>query len=80
MNKIAKSALGLIIITILSKILGFGRELVLTYIYGATDISDIYITTLSIPGTLFATIGVAISTICIPLFYEIDGIDGRKKA
>lgn len=80
MNKIAKSALGLIIITILSKILGFGRELVLTYIYGATDISDIYITTLSIPGTLFATIGVAISTICIPLFYEIDGIDGRKKS
>lgn len=37
MNKVAKSAIYLMIATILSKILGFARELVLSSSYGATN-------------------------------------------
>ena len=72
MSKVAKSTIGLMIVTMLSKILGFCRELVLTYFYGATDISDIYITSSTIPTILFASIGAALATTFIPLFCELD--------
>lgn len=80
MSKIAKATLGLMIATMLSKVLGFGRELVLTYVYGANSMADIYITTLSIPTILFASIGTALGTTFIPLFYEVDKINGREES
>lgn len=80
MSKVAKATIGLMIVTMLSKVLGFGRELVLTYFYGATEISDVYITAYSIPIILFTSIGTAILTTFIPLFYEIDKNEGRDKS
>ena len=70
MSKVAKATIGLMIVTILSKVLGFGRELALTYVYGADTIADVYITALSIPGVLFATIATALGTTFIPLFLK----------
>lgn len=70
MNKVAKNTLILMIITIISKILGFIRELVLGGIYGTTFYSDAYIVAMNIPGTLFSLIGIALSTTFIPLYYE----------
>lgn len=80
MSKVAKATIGLMIGTMLSKVLGFGRELVLTYFYGATDISDVYITSSSIPTILFASVGAALATTFIPLFYEIEKNNGRDKS
>lgn len=70
MNKVAKTTLMLMIITIISKILGFARELVLGGIYGTTFYSDAYIVAMNIPGTLFSLIGIALATTFIPLYYE----------
>lgn len=53
--------------------------MVLTYVYGADAIADVYITSLSIPGVLFVTISSALGTTFIPLFLEIDKLKGRKK-
>ena len=80
MSKVAKTTIGLMIVTMLSKVLGFGRELALTYVYGANAISDVYITSLSIPSILFSTIASALSTTFIPLFLRIDKSKGRKKS
>lgn len=80
MSKLAKATLGLMIVTMLSKFLGFCRELALTYVYGASASSDAYITAMSIPNVLFASIATSLSTTFIPLFYEVDKVDGRKKA
>lgn len=80
MSKVAKATIGLMIVTILSKILGFGRELVLTYFYGATEISDVYITSSTIPTILFASVGTALATTFIPLFYELDKNNGREES
>jgi len=80
MSKVAKATIWLMIVTMLSKILGFGRELVLTYFYGATEISDVYITSSTIPITLFASIGTALATTFIPLFYEVDKNKGRDES
>lgn len=80
MSKVAKTTFCLIIITMLSKVFGFGRELVLTYIYGTGYISDAYITSMNIPTLLFTTIGSAIGTTFIPLFYDIEKELGNKKS
>ena len=80
MSKVAKATIGLMVVTMLSKILGFGRELILTYFYGATEISDVYITSSNIPTVLFKSIATALATAFIPLFYEIDKSEGRDKS
>lgn len=72
MNNFTKSAFILILITLLSKIFGFCRELTLTYFYGASAISDVYITSVSIPTILFSSFSAALATTFIPIFYEID--------
>lgn len=80
MNKITKATIGLILVTVISKILGFGREIVLGNLYGATMYSDVYIVAMNIPGTLFSLIGTAIGTTFIPLYYENYNLGGKKKA
>ncbi|WDC84192.1 hypothetical protein PL321_18410 [Caloramator sp. mosi_1] len=59
------------IITVLSKILGFAREVTLSYFYGANNITDAYLISLTIPSVIFAFLGVALGTGFIPIFNEI---------
>ncbi len=80
MSKVAKATIGLMIFTMLSKILGFCRELTLTYVYGVSSVTDVFITTLSIPTVLFTSIGAAIGTTIIPIFYEVDKNNGRENS
>lgn len=56
----------LMIGTVLSKVLGFVRELIVAYRFGAGVISDAFVLTNGIPGILFSAIGVAISINFIP--------------
>jgi putative peptidoglycan lipid II flippase len=60
--------------------MGFGRDLVLSYFYGTSNISDIYLISLTIPTVLFAVIGKGISSGFIPLYTRIEGKDGSIKA
>ena len=72
-SKVAKSALILMVATLLSKILGFARDLVLASTYGAGVVSDAYLMALSIPTILFlGSFCVAIQNTFMPLFTEID--------
>ena len=66
-----KTAIILMIITIFSKVLGFARELTLSYFYGASNISDAYLISLTIPSVIFALIGAGISTGYIPMYSNI---------
>ena len=80
MNKVAKATLWLMIATIVSKILGFGRELVLASAYGASMYSDAYLTAMNIPVVIFASIGTAIATTFIPMYFDVDSNLGEKRA
>lgn len=80
MSKIAKATFSLMIITMLSKVLGFARELVLGATYGASGYSDIYIIAMNIPSVLFSTIGAALATTFIPLYYENYNLGGDTRA
>ncbi len=67
-------------ITILSKILGFGREISLSYFYGASHISDAFFISLTIHDVIFAFIGIGITTGYIPLYTKIANNEGETES
>ena len=60
------------IITILSKVTGFLRDITLSYFYGASSISDAYIVSITITSVLFSLIIAGISTAYIPMYKNIE--------
>lgn len=62
-----------------SKVFGFLRDVILSYYYGASNISDAYLIAMTIPTTIFAFIGVAITTSYIPIYLEIVKKKSYKK-
>ena len=75
-----KTALVIMLITIISKVLGFGREILLSYFYGASGITDAYLVSLTIPGVIFSFIGAGIGTSFVPMFSRIRQEQGTKAA
>ena len=80
MSKVVKSTIVLMISTIIAKVLGFGRELVLASSYGASMYSDAYITAMNIPVVIFAIIGTTLATILIPMYFEVNNELGENNA
>lgn len=70
-NKIVKNVVLLMMLTLLSKCIGFIRELVMGYCYGASMYSDAYFTAYDIPKVLFSLIAVAVSSTFIPLYFKV---------
>jgi putative peptidoglycan lipid II flippase len=66
-----KTVLFLMMITVFSKILGFGREISLSYFYGTSYISDSYIISTTIPATIFSIVGMGLVTSYIPMYSKI---------
>lgn len=77
MKKVAKAALGLMVVTLISKVLGFVRELVLANAYGVSAYSDAYLVALNIPIIIFEVIGLAVTTTFIPLYYDNEKKGGK---
>ncbi len=71
-----KTALLIMVITVFSKFLGFGREVVLSYFYGVSSISDAYLIALTIPGVIFGFIGAGLSASYIPIYSQIEQESG----
>lgn len=75
-----KTALLLMLITILSKLAGFSRDLTLSYFYGASSITDAYLISITIPSVIFGFIGAGIVTGYIPMYSKIEKLEGSNKA
>jgi putative peptidoglycan lipid II flippase len=75
-----KTALLVMIITILSKILGFSREIVLSYVYGASAITDAYLISQTIPAVIFGFVSAGVATGFIPLYSRILNEQGQLEA
>lgn len=80
MSNLAKATIGLMIATLLSKILGFGRELVLASAYGASAYSDAYLIATNIPLVVFVGIASALSTTFIPMYYQVNNTKGEGES
>lgn len=70
----------LMLLTIVSKLIGFGRDITLSYFYGASNISDAYLISLTIPLSIFAFIGTGIATSYIPIYNLAEKENGIEKA
>lgn len=70
----------LIIAAFIGKGLGFIREMVLAYFYGASHVSDVYVAVQNIPAIIFTLFGTAVTTGFIPLYSEISVKKGKKEA
>lgn len=80
MSGVAKTTIWLMVATILSKILGFARSLVLASVYGADMYSDAYLIAMNIPTVVVAIIGAAIITTFIPIYSSASTELGEKAA
>ncbi|WP_293394160.1 murein biosynthesis integral membrane protein MurJ [Peptoclostridium sp.] len=67
-----RTAVLLMVLTILTKFLGFIRDIILSYFYGASNISDIYLISITIPMVIFSFIGTGIATGYIPMYSNIE--------
>ncbi len=67
-----KTAFILMVLAILMKVIGFSREILISYYYGASYISDAYLIALTIPGTVYTIIGTGLITGFIPMYSRIE--------
>lgn len=74
-----KAISGMVLFTLLAKVLGFARELLLSYFFGATGISDAYLISQTIPGTIFQFVGTGLTTCFIPVYYKVLGERDRDE-
>lgn len=79
-KKIGRAISSVVIFTLIAKLLGFFREVILSYFFGATGISDAYLISQNIPGTIFQFVGTGLTTCFIPVFFQVLNKDGKKKA
>lgn len=75
-----RTAIILMIISLISKVLGFVREMTLSFFYGASNISDAYLISMTIPGVIFSFIGVGITTGYIPMYNMVRKEEGILKS
>ena len=80
MSKVAKAAIGLMGATLLAKCLGFGRELTLASVYGASGVSDAFLVAMNIPAVIFQAIGTSLGTAFIPLYCEVNSNKGEEQS
>ena len=75
--EVKKTVVMIMFITLLSKVIGFGREVLISYYYGASNISDAYFISLTIPVVILSFVGVSITTGYIPFYSKILRDDGE---
>lgn len=67
------------LITIISKILGFSRDVALLYFYDTSNISDVYLISMTIPLVIFSFISTGIFTGYISMYSKIREEYGEKR-
>lgn len=78
-SSIIKNSAIIMFLTIISKITGFFRDILVASEYGTTYETDAYNIALTIPTLAFTLIGTAVSTIFIPIFTRILMRQGKEK-
>lgn len=65
--------------TVVSKVLGFARELLVAYKYGAGSVSDAFLLTNSIPSIIFVSVGTAVQINYIPFYHSLKKKEEQDK-
>lgn len=75
-----KTVIVFTIVSIFAKIIAFGRELVLSYFYGAGEISDVFLLSMTLPVTIFGFISVGVTSGYIPVYQKAKTEGGQDAA
>ncbi|SHJ68621.1 murein biosynthesis integral membrane protein MurJ [Desulfofundulus thermosubterraneus] len=79
-NNIARATAVIAVFTLLSKILGFVREMALAYVFGASAATDAYLVAYTVPNVIFAVLGGALTVTAVPLFASYATAGKRDEA
>lgn len=77
-SNLAKTATMIAVFTLISKAMGFLREIIIGRKYGAGMETDTYFTAMRATVLIIGTIGIALNTTLIPIFSEIRESSGKK--
>lgn len=75
-----KATIFMMVLSVVSKFLGFAREVVLSNAYGASEISDAFIFSYSLASTVFSVFTAAFVTGLIPMYTKIENNEGEEEA
>ena len=79
-KKFGKTAIILITLSVIIKLIGLLRDTVLADCYGAGTVSDAYLIAITVPTLLFYFIGQALSTSFIPMYTKVEHEKGLDEA
>lgn len=77
---IGKVISGVVAFTLIGKMLGFLREILLSYYFGASGISDAYLISQNIPGSIFQFVAAGLTTCFVPVYFLVKNEKGSKEA
>lgn len=80
MRTAAQTAMLMAIFTLISKILGFFREMIMANYFGASYITDAYIMAIAIPSIIFGGILSSVATAYIPIYSKLAENQGEVDA
>ncbi|MGF3114058.1 murein biosynthesis integral membrane protein MurJ [Facklamia sp. P12937] len=75
-----QESLIIFILTIISKLFGFIRQLILSFYFGTSLTTDAYLIAIGIPSFFLTFVGAAIQTTYMPIFQEVSDTQGESEA
>ena len=78
-SSLLKSTFIIMIVSLVSKLLGFVRDMLIANNFGAGMYTDAYNIAVTIPETIFTLVGLAISTAFLPMLSKIQAKKGKKE-
>lgn len=79
-QKIKKSAVALIAVSLICKLVGMLRDIVLANYYGTSAVSDAYLIAVSVPTLIFYFVGHSIGTAYLPMYNQVKKNKGEERA
>ena len=78
-STLIKSTFIIMIVSLISRFLGFIRDMLIANNFGAGVYTDAYNIAVSIPETIFTLVGLAISTAFLPMLSKIRAKKGQEE-
>ena len=78
-SSLLKSTFIIMIVSLVSKLLGFVRDMLIANNFGVGMYTDAYNIAVTIPETIFTLVGLAISTAFLPMLSKIQAKKGKKE-
>ncbi|WP_211654769.1 murein biosynthesis integral membrane protein MurJ [Planococcus alpniumensis] len=75
-----KTVISIMFIVVVTKVMGFSRDIFLAYFYGANGLTDAYLISTNISTVIFAFIGMGIAASYIPVYTKIFKERGSEPA